>query len=360
MEIGDAGMILVTGGAGFIGSNFVTQWITEEKGVVVNLDKLTHAGNLNNLTHLEHNPSHHFIKGDIRNRSLLKEILNKYQPRAIIHCAADTHLDRSVHHSESLIQTNIFGTYVLLEEALTYWKHLDAERQKQFRFVHLSTDEVFGSLLPESPPAVETTPYSPTSPYAASKASADHLVRSYYKTYGLPILIAHCSKNFGPYQFPEKLIPLTIVNALQGKPLQILGEGLNTCSWLYVGDHCHALRLVLARGTPGETYNIAGESELTTKDLVYSICHLLDELKPDSSHIPHTSLIKYVKERHGQDQRFVLDCTKIRQLGWLPKEKFEISLSKTIAWYLHNMSWIENIISGEYRDWIRTDFGANN
>lgn len=350
-------MIIVTGGAGFIGSNFVINWIRQQKTPVVNLDLLTYAGNLNNLAELEHNPLHHFVKGDINDRGLVKELLEEYQPRAIVHCAAETHVDRSIYHPENFIQTNIVGVFNLLEETLAYWKQLSEEKQKAFRFLHVSTDEVYGSLAKNDPPSKEKSYYAPNSPYAASKASSDHLVRAYHHTYKLPVLTTHSSNNYGPYQFPEKLIPLIIVNALQGKPLPIYGDGLNIRNWLYVADHCDALRAVLAKGTPGETYNIGDQNEQTNREIVNSVCSILDELKPDSPYAPHSSLIKFVKDRPGHDRRYSLDCSKIHnELGWQPKEMFRDNIRKTVKWYLENMSWLENVVTGEYRDWIRAHY----
>lgn len=349
-------MIMVTGGAGFIGSNFILQWIAEEKSSVVNLDKLTQAGNLNNLSQLERHNSYHFVKGDIRNRAFVLELLNKHKPKAIVHFAAETHIDRSLYHPEHFIQTNIVGTFELLEAVLSYWKHLTTDEQANFRFLHISTDEVYGSLPPQAAAFKENSLYCPCTPYASSKASSDHTVRTYHQTYGLPIIIAHSTKNFGPNQFPEKQIPSMIVNALQGKSLLIPGEGQHTRSWLYVGDHCTALRLLLAKGIPGKTYNISEESEVADIDLVKSICHILDELKDESPHKPHSKLIKFAKDKPGYDKRYALNSSKIRQLGWQPKEPFQANLRKTIQWYLHNMPWMENIVSGEYRDWITTKY----
>lgn len=347
-------MIMVTGGAGFIGSNFILQWIGEEKKGVVNLDKLTYAGNLNNLSQLEHHNSHHFIKGDIRNRTLVLNILNQYKPKAIIHFAAETHVDRSIYHPEHFLQTNVNGTSELLEAILPYWQHLPSEEQKNFRFLHVSTEEVYGILTPEASPSTENNFASPNNPYASSKASSDHTVITYHQTHNLPIIIARSTKNFGPYQFPEKSIPSAIVNALQGNPLIIHGDGLNKRSWIYVGDHCAALRILLNKGTPGEIYNISTETEISDLDMLKSICQILDELKSDSPHKPHQSLIKFAKEKPGLDKRYALNSSKIRQLGWQPKEPIQQSLRKTIQWYLHNMPWVENVVSGEYRDWITT------
>jgi len=346
--------ILVTGGAGFIGSNLVLQCIAEDNASIINLDKLTGNGNLNNLSHLEHHQSHQFIRGDIRNRSLIHETLRKYRPQSIINCAAETHIEKN----ESCIQTNINGTFEFLEETLAYWKQLDSEEQKRFRFLHLSTDEVYGLAEPNSIPVTEISPCKPHRLYAASRAAAEQIVQTYNYSYGLPTLIARSPSNFGPYQFPEKLIPLTIVNALQGKSLPIHGSGMNTRNWLYVGDNCSALRHILTKGNPGEIYNIGDQEEITNKDLVTMIYSILDEFNPDSLHTPHANLIKFVKERSTADRRFRLDSSKLIDLGWQPKENFEDSLRKTISWYLNNMPWVEHVISGEYRDLISADFSV--
>lgn len=349
-------MILVTGGAGFIGSNFVRQWIEEENTPLINLDKLTYAGNLNNLASLEHDVRHIFVQGDIHNRSLLDELLAKHKPHAIVHFAAETHVDRSIYHPGDFFHTNIMGTQVLLDAALAYWKHLPAGDQKNFRFLNVSTDEVYGSLDPKDPPSKESSVYAPNSPYAASKAGCDHMVRAYFHTYGLPVLTTHSSNNFGPYQFPEKLLPLMVVNALQGKPLPIYGDGLNIRSWIYVADHCSALRLILSKGEPGETYNIGDQAEHTNKEVVIGLCKILDELN-SNIHSPYASLIKYVKDRPGHDRRYSLDTTKLRkELGWKPSGTFLEHLRYTAQWYMHNLAWVENVISGEYRDWITTHY----
>lgn len=345
-------MILITGGAGFIGSNFILQWIAEEKSGVINLDKLSGAGNLNNLSQLEYNQAYHFIKGDIRNRSLMHEILRKYQPHAIIHCAAETYGGRSAQLPEQFLLKNISGTADLLEEALSYWKELDADKQQRFRLLHVSSHQVYGQSNQQAQAATEKTPFAPVRPYAASKASADHLVESYYRDHGLPTLITHSSNNYGPYQFPQKLVPFIIVNALQGKPLHVNSEACNTLPWSYVGDHCAAIRLVLSRGKPGETYNIPAQTVVTNRELIMTICHIMDELKPDSPFKPHASLITTVKEHARQGQSLILDGNKTTLLGWEPKETFEFSLRKTIQWYLQNMPWVENVVSGDYKDWI--------
>lgn len=345
-------MILVTGGAGFIGSNFILQWISERKSSVVNLDKLTSTGNLNNLSLLEHHASHHFIRGDICNRSLVQDLLKKYQPIYIIHCAAETQADRSTYHPEKFILKNVVGTYDLLEETLAYWRTLSPENQQRFRFLNVSSHEVFGHASTSSTSVTENSPYLPNNPYAASKASADHWVRAYHQTFGLPTLIANSPINFGPYQFPEKLIPSIIINALQGKPLNVYAEDNNTLPWLYVGDQCHALQVILERGTPGEAYNIGAQAIVTRKKLIEQVCSILDDLDEDSHLKPHASLIKITKEPARHDQRHVINDTKLRQLGWEPKGSFESNLRKTVHWYLNNMTWMENVISGEYKDWI--------
>lgn len=350
-------MILVTGGAGFIGSNFVLQWIQEEKSPLVNLDKLTYAGNLNNLASLEHDARHHFVQGDIHNRGLLEDLFEKHRPRAVIHFAAETHVDRSIHHPHDFFQTNVMGTQALLDASLHYWKHLSAVEQKAFRFLNVSTDEVYGSLNPKEPPSKETSVYAPNSPYAASKAGSDHMVRAYFHTYGLPTLTTHCSNNFGPYQFPEKLLPLMIVNALQGKPLPIYGDGLNIRSWIYVADHCRALRMILSKGKPGDIYNIGTGEELTNKEVVLALCKCLDEFKRSAQQASYADLIKYVRDRPGHDRRYSLNGTKLcTELGWKPSGSFQEHLRYTVLWYLHNLPWVENVISGEYRDWITTNY----
>lgn len=349
-------MILITGGAGFIGSNFVLQWIEQEKTSLVNLDKLTYAGNLNNLATLEHDTRHHFIQGDIHNKSLLEELFNKFKPHAVVHFAAETHVDRSICHPHEFFNTNIMGTQALLDATLTYWKHLPSTDQKNFRFLNVSTDEVYGSIGPKDPPCKENSIYAPNSPYAASKAGSDHLARAYYQTYGLPIITTHSSNNFGPFQFPEKLLPLMIVNALQGKPLPLYGDGLNIRSWIYVADHCHALRLILSKGKPGETYNIGDQAELTNKEVVLALCKILAELNGNPQP-QYASLIKYVKDRPGHDRRYSLDNTKLRkEIGWKPCGTFLEHLRYTVQWYMHNLSWVENVISGEYRDWITANY----
>ena len=348
-------MIFVTGGAGFIGSNFVLEWLATEGSPVINLDKLTYAGNLGNLAELGGNPHHTFVKGDICDRVLIAKLLKDYRPNAIVNFAAETHVDRSIHGPADFVQTNVLGTFSLLEEARTYWSSLAPAEQNRFRFLHVSTDEVYGSLTADDPAFAETTPYAPNSPYAASKAASDHFVRAYHHTYGLPTLTTNCSNNYGPLQFPEKLIPLMIVNALQGKPLPVYGDGLNVRDWLYVGDHCAAVRLVLRRGRPGETYNIGGNSERNNLEVVKSICAILDELRPDAA--PHARLIAFVKDRPGHDRRYAMNPQKIAdQLGWRPVERFESGLRKTAEWYLEHMDWVENVTSGAYRNWLDLNY----
>ncbi|MDR3556881.1 MAG: dTDP-glucose 4,6-dehydratase [Syntrophobacteraceae bacterium] len=347
-----SGTILVTGGAGFIGSNFVLRQ-RSCKNRIVNLDLLTYAGNLLNLQELNGDPDHVFVQGDIGDRALVRKLLEDYQPVAVVNFAAESHVDRSIESPESFIQTNIVGTFHLLEEALAYWKRLPAERGDRFRFLHVSTDEVYGSLGPADPAFTENTPYRPNSPYSASKAGSDHLVRAYYHTFGLPTIITNCSNNYGPRQFPEKLTPLMLLNALEGKPLPVYGDGLNIRDWLYVDDHCEALSLVWERGNPGETYNIGGCCEKANIEIVETICALLDEMAPESGYAPHGSLITYVKDRPGHDRRYAVDCSRIeRELGWRAKESFESGLGKTIRWYIDNREWVESVKSGSYRDWM--------
>lgn len=351
-------MILVTGGAGFIGSNFILDWIAATGEATVNLDKLTYAGNLENLVSLKDDSRHVFVCGDINDRELVGRMLAEHQPRAIIHFAAESHVDRSIHGPGEFIQTNINGTFSLLEEVRAYWQGLQGEEKAAFRFLHVSTDEVYGSLGPNDPPFTEATAYAPNSPYSASKAASDHLVRAYHHTYGLPTLTTNCSNNYGAFQFPEKLIPLILLNALTAKPLPIYGDGLNVRDWLYVGDHCAAIRAVLAGGRLGETYNIGGWNEKTNLDVVHTVCAILDELKPAADHKPYAALITYVKDRPGHDRRYAIDAHKVeRELGWKPMETFETGIHKTVAWYLDNMGWVENIVSGEYQKWLATQYG---
>ena len=350
-------MILVTGGAGFIGANFVLDWLAQADEPVLNLDKLTYAGNLENLASLKDDPRHIFVQGDINDRVLVAKLLAGHKPRAIIHFAAESHVDRSINGPGEFIQTNINGTFNLLEAARAYWPGLQGAEKAAFRFLHVSTDEVYGSLGPNDAPFTETTAYAPNSPYSASKAASDHLVRAYHHTYGLPTLTTNCSNNYGPYQFPEKLIPLILLNALNGKPLPIYGDGLNVRDWLYVGDHCAAIREVLAGGRLGETYNIGGWNEKTNLEVVHTLCAMLDELKPAADGKPYASLITYVKDRPGHDRRYAIDARKIeRELGWKPAETFDTGIRKTVAWYLDHMAWVENVVSGEYQKWVATNY----
>ncbi len=349
-------MILVTGGAGFIGANFVLDWLARCDEPVVNLDRLTYAGNLRNLDSLRGDARHIFVRGDINDRALVGTLLAEHRPRAIVHFAAESHVDRSIHGPEDFITTNIDGTYHLLEAARAYWMALPEAERAAFRFLHVSTDEVYGSLGPADPPFAETTCYAPNSPYSASKAASDHLARAWWQTYGLPTLVTHCSNNYGPYQFPEKLIPLMILNAVEGKPLPIYGDGQNIRDWLYVGDHCAALRRVLEAGAPGETYNIGGWNEKTNLAVVETVCALLDEMHPQGA--PHARLITFVKDRPGHDRRYAIDARKIeRELGWRPAESFETGIRKTVAWYLAHLDWVREVASGEYRKWVATHYG---
>jgi dTDP-glucose 4,6-dehydratase len=351
-------MILVTGGAGFIGANFVIDWLAQHNEPVINLDKLTYAGNLENLGSLMSDTRHIFVQGDIGDCALVGKLLAEHQPRAIVNFAAESHVDRSIHGPEDFIQTNIVGTFHLLEEVRGYWNSLGEAEKSAFRFLHVSTDEVYGSLGKEDAPFTEETPFAPNSPYSASKASSDHLVRAYHHTYGLPVLTTNCSNNYGPYQFPEKLIPLMILNATRGKALPIYGDGMNVRDWLYVSDHCAAIRVVLENGRVGETYNIGGWNEMPNLDIVHRVCGLLDEFQPNPEG-PATRLITYVKDRPGHDRRYAIDATKIhRELGWKPTETFETGIRKTVQWYLDNMGWVENVVSGEYRKWLDTNYAA--
>lgn len=352
-------MILVTGAAGFIGSNFVLDWFASESEGVINLDKLTYAGNLENLASLADNPDHVFVQGDIGDRELVDSLLAKYRPRAIVNFAAESHVDRSIHGPEDFIQTNVVGTFHLLESARAYWSQLDGEAKADFRFLHVSTDEVYGTLLPTDPPFTEETPFAPNSPYSASKASSDHLVRAYHHTYGLPVLTTNCSNNYGPYHFPEKLIPLMIVNALSGKALPVYGDGMQIRDWLFVKDHCSAIRHVLQAGKLGETYNVGGWNEKPNIDIVKTICALLDELRPRSDGKSYTEQVTYVTDRPGHDRRYAIDATKIhRELGWKPAETFETGIRKTVEWYLENADWVSNVQSGGYRQWVDKQYGS--
>ena len=349
--------ILVTGGAGFIGSNFVIDWLSVRDETIVNLDNLTYAGNLNNLSSLENNEDHIFVKGDIGDSTLIAQLLHIHKPRAVLNFAAESHVDRSIHDPEAFMQTNIIGAFRLLECTKDYWQSLPEQKQQQFRFLHISTDEVYGSLNAAAPAFAETNRYQPNSPYSASKASSDHLVRAYHHTYGLPVLTTNCSNNYGPYQFPEKLIPLIIHNALSHKALPIYGNGLQIRDWLYVGDHCSAIRAVLERGTNGEVYNVGGLNEKANIEIVHTLCDILDELRPlsdDSQISSYRDLITYVKDRPGHDRRYAINANKIEtELGWRPSESFESGIRKTVVWYLDNAAWIKQIINGEYRQWIK-------
>lgn len=341
--------ILVTGGAGFIGATYVLQKRQNHESLVLNLDKLTYAGNLSTLDSLEFDPDHIFIQGDIGDRQLVGDLLTQYRPSAILNFAAETHVDRSIDGPGDFIQTNIVGTFNLLEATRSYWQQLALPERNSFRFLHVSTDEVFGSLSPEDPPFAETTAYAPNSPYSASKASSDHLVRSYFHTYHLPTLITNCSNNYGPYQFPEKLIPLMILNAMEGKPLPVYGDGKNIRDWLFVEDHCRAIDLVLTKGKTGETYNIGGDAEKTNLWLVQQICAILDDLLPHSAHVPHANLITLVQDRPGHDRRYAIDFSKIKQhLGWSPQVTIESGLRRTVQWYLDHQAWCEQVTSDQY------------
>jgi dTDP-glucose 4,6-dehydratase len=351
-------MILVTGGAGFIGVNFVRDWLTTTGEAVVNLDALTYAGNLASLGEAMDDTRHVFVRGDICDRALVDRLLATYRPRAIVHFAAESHVDRSIHGPAAFVRTNVEGTFTLLEAARTHWNSLPAAERDAFRFHHVSTDEVYGSLGPTDPAFTERNPYEPNSPYSASKAASDHLVRAWRHTYGLPVLTTNCSNNYGPFQFPEKLIPLVIVNALAGKPLPIYGDGMNVRDWLYVGDHCSGLRSVLERGRVGETYNIGGWNEMPNIEIVRTICRLLDELRPDAAG-PHERLITYVKDRPGHDRRYAIDASRIhRDLGWKPAETFATGIRKTVQWYLAHRSWVDQVLDGSYREWISAHYGA--
>jgi dTDP-glucose 4,6-dehydratase len=351
--------ILITGGAGFIGSNFVLEWFKDVSTGgerIVNLDALTYAGNAENLRSLEGDARHVFVQGDICDRALIDRLLGEHRPRAIVHFAAESHVDRSIHGPGAFIKTNVDGTFTLLESARAHWNTLNDDDQARFRFHHVSTDEVYGSLKPADPAFAETNPYEPNSPYSASKAASDHLVRAWHHTYGLPVVTTNCSNNYGPYHFPEKLIPLMIVNALAGKPLPVYGDGQQIRDWLYVTDHCSAIRAVLARGRLGETYNVGGWNEKANIEIVRTICTLLDELRPDPAG-SYARLITYVKDRPGHDRRYAIDARKIeRELGWRPAETFETGIRKTVAWYLANADWVSRVQSGAYRDWLAKNY----
>ncbi|SFP66981.1 dTDP-glucose 4,6-dehydratase [Nitrosomonas cryotolerans] len=350
-------MILITGGAGFIGANFILNWFDTTDEPVVNLDKLTYAGNLRNLASLQDDPRHIFVHGDLGDTALTTRLLTEYQPRGIINFAAESHVDRSIHSPEDFIQTNIVGTFRLLESARAYWHGLQGAAQSNFRFLHVSTDEVYGSLKLDDPAFTEQHRYEPNSPYSASKAASDHLVRAYHHTYGLPVLTTNCSNNYGPYQFPEKLIPLMIVNALAGKSLPIYGDGRQVRDWLYVKDHCCAIQSVIQAGQPGEIYNIGGWNEKPNIDIVHTVCALLDELQPRIDGISYSQQIRFVKDRPGHDQRYAIDARKIeRELGWKPAETFETGIRKTVQWYLDNQAWVSNVQNGNYRDWVHKQY----
>jgi len=349
----------MTGGAGFIGSNFVLQWLASEGTPVVNLDKLTYAGNLGNLIKISGDARYSFVHGDIGDRKVVSDLLGRSRPRAIVHFAAESHVDRSIHGPDDFVRTNVNGTFGLLEEARSYWTELGEEEKRRFRFLHVSTDEVYGSLGPKDAAFSETTPYSPNSPYSATKAASDHLVRAYHHTYGMPVLTTNCSNNYGPYQFPEKLIPLTILNAMNGKAIPVYGDGQNVRDWLYVADHCDAIRTVLARGRVGETYNVGGRNEKPNLEIVHAICSILDELRPADAVVPHSKLITYVQDRPGHDRRYAMDTRKIeRELKWQPQETFETGIRKTVEWYLANEGWIREVTSGHYREWIATQYSV--
>ncbi|UVW28641.1 dTDP-glucose 4,6-dehydratase [Massilia sp. H6] len=351
-------MILVTGGAGFIGSNFVLDWLAGSDEPIVNLDKLTYAGNLDNLQCLQDDPRHVFVKGDICDQQLVSTLLARHQPRAIVHTAAESHVDRSIHAPAAFIHTNINGTFTMLEAARAYWAGLSGAARAQFRFIHMSTDEVYGTLERDDPAFAETTAYQPNSPYAASKAASDHLVRSYHHTYGLPTLTTNCSNNYGPYHFPEKLIPLVIANALAGKPIPVYGDGQQIRDWLYVGDHCSAIRTVLARGRAGATYNVGGRNEKTNLAVVHTLCDMLDQLAPRASG-SYREQIAFVADRPGHDRRYAIDATRIeRELGWKPADTFETGIRKTVHWYLDNSEWVARVQSGAYLDWLDQNYAG--
>lgn len=352
-------MILVTGGAGFIGSNFVLDWLAHSDEPVVTLDKLTYAGNRDNLAALDGDARHIFVQGDIGDRALIERLLAEHRPRAVLHFAAESHVDRSIHGPEDFIQTNVVGTFRLLEAVRAHWSALPQAEKSAFRFLHVSTDEVYGTLGPGDPPFAETHPYQPNSPYSASKAASDHLVRAWHHTYGLPVLTTNCSNNYGPYQFPEKLIPLMIVNALAGKPLPVYGDGQQVRDWLYVLDHCSAIRRVLAAGRVGQTYNIGGWNEKPNLEIVHAICALLDELRPRADGRSYREQITHVPDRPGHDRRYAIDARKIeRELGWRPVETFETGIRQTVQWYLDHPDWVQRVQSGAYREWVARQYGA--
>ena len=350
-------MILVTGGAGFIGGNFVLDWLAQSEEAVINLDKLTYAGNLENLASLQGDARHVFVQGDIGDGALVARLLAEHRPRAVINFAAESHVDRSIHGAEDFIQTNIVGTFRLLEAVRGHWSALPADEKAAFRFLHVSTDEVYGSLAPDAPAFTETHGFEPNSPYSASKAASDHLVRAWHHTYGLPVVTTNCSNNYGPFHFPEKLIPLMIVNALAGKPLPVYGDGMQVRDWLYVKDHCSAIRRVLEGGRLGETYNVGGWNEKPNIEIVRIVCSLLDELRPRADGTSYTAQITYVKDRPGHDRRYAIDARKIeRELGWKPAETFQTGIRKTVQWYLDHSDWVERVQSGAYRQWITAQY----
>jgi dTDP-glucose 4,6-dehydratase len=349
--------IIVTGGAGFIGANFIQQWFAHEAASLINLDKLTYAGNLASLSGVASNPAYDFVRADIGDFGAVSALLANRKPVAVVNFAAESHVDRSIHGPGEFVQTNLVGTFQLLEAVRSYWSSLPQEARSRFRFLHVSTDEVYGSLQADAAPFTEHTPYAPNSPYSASKAGSDHLVRAYHHTYGLPAITTNCSNNYGPYQFPEKLIPLVILNALAGKSLPIYGDGMNVRDWLYVGDHCTAIRQALSKGRPGETYNIGGNNERANIEVVRTICRILDELRPAANRKSYETLITYVTDRPGHDRRYAIDATKSSsELGWKPLETFESGIRKTVTWYLDNPDWVQGVVSGEYRKWMEKNY----
>ena len=350
-------MIFVTGGAGFIGANFVLDWLAHSDEPVVNLDKLTYAGNLQNLATLQGDARHIFVQGDIADTALVERLLAEHQPRAVINFAAESHVDRSIHGPDDFIQTNVVGTFKLLEAVRHYWQALPAIKKEAFRLLHVSTDEVYGTLAADAPAFTEDHVYEPNSPYSASKAASDHLVRAWHHTYGLPVLTTNCSNNYGPYHFPEKLIPLMIVNALAGKPLPVYGDGMQIRDWLYVKDHCSAIRRVLEAGKLGETYNVGGWNEKANLDVVNTLCAILDELKPRADGQSYATQIIFVQDRPGHDRRYAIDARKLeKELGWKPQETFETGIKKTVQWYLDNQDWVNHVTSGEYRNWVEKQY----
>jgi dTDP-glucose 4,6-dehydratase len=351
-------MLLITGGAGFIGANFVLDWFAGSDEPVVNVDSLTYAGNLGTLQSLKDNPAHIFSHTDILDRAALDALFTTHRPRAVVHFAAESHVDRSIHGPAAFVQTNVVGTFTLLEAARAYWNTLEGDEKAAFRFLHVSTDEVYGTLGHDDAAFTETTPYAPNSPYSASKAGSDHLVRAYHHTYGFPTLTTNCSNNYGPYQFPEKLIPLVIANALAGKPLPIYGDGSNIRDWLFVGDHCSAIRTVIEQGTLGEVYNVGGWNEKTNLEVVHTLCDLLDAIKPKSAG-SYRDQITFVKDRPGHDQRYAIDARKLeRELSWRPAETFETGMEKTVRWYLSNQEWVDDVMSGGYLKWVETNYAS--